>query len=81
MVYYLKTTEGIILDGTGNSKCRGSEGVSGGKIVAVGDATHGTITTIDAEGAVVSSGLVDIHSHFDAQIIWDRMMSISPWHG
>ena len=52
-----------------------------GKIVAMGKADGDATTTIDAKGRVVSPGFVDVHTHYDAQILWDRMLSISPWHG
>ncbi|MEE3094621.1 MAG: amidohydrolase family protein [Pseudomonadota bacterium] len=81
MTYDLKITGGTIVDGSGNPGYRGDVGISGGRIVALGVAPDSADKTIDAEGAVVAPGFVDIHTHYDAQIIWDRMMTISPWHG
>lgn len=81
MTYDLKIKDGTIVDGSGNPGYRGDVGISEGRVVALGDAPDGARETIEAEGAVVAPGFVDIHTHYDAQIIWDRMMSISPWHG
>ena len=46
-----------------------------------GAAPEDAARTIDAAGKVVSPGFVDIHTHYDAQIIWDQLISCSPWHG
>ena len=81
MTYDLKIVGGTIVDGSGSAGYRGDVGISDGRIVALGNAPDAAERTIDAEAAVVSPGFVDIHTHYDAQIIWDRMMSISPWHG
>jgi N-acyl-D-amino-acid deacylase len=81
MTYDLKIVGGTIVDGSGSAGYRGDVGILDGRIVALGDAQDTAERIIDAEGAVVSPGFVDIHTHYDAQIIWDRMMSISPWHG
>ncbi|MCH9673590.1 MAG: amidohydrolase family protein, partial [Gammaproteobacteria bacterium] len=56
-------------------------GIRDGKLVAVGEALGKATRTIDAKGQVVAPGFVDIHTHYDAQVIWDRMLTISPWHG
>jgi N-acyl-D-aspartate/D-glutamate deacylase len=81
MAYDLKITGGSIVDGTGGARYAGDVGIAGGKVVALGHAPEEARETIDAGGRVVCPGFVDIHTHYDAQILWDRMLSISPWHG
>jgi N-acyl-D-aspartate/D-glutamate deacylase len=81
MEYDLKIIGGMIADGTGQPAFQGDVGIKAGKIAALGDAHGGAGEVIDAGGLVVAPGFVDIHTHYDAQIFWDRMMTISPWHG
>jgi N-acyl-D-aspartate/D-glutamate deacylase len=59
----------------------GDVGIKDGKVVALGSAPEEAGRTISAKGRVVSPGFVDIHTHYDAQIVWDQLVSCSPWHG
>lgn len=81
MSYDLKVTGGTIIDGTGAPRFLGDIGIKNGKIVAMGSAPSEAVRTIDATGKIVSPGFVDIHTHYDAQVMWDPMVSCSPWHG
>ncbi len=81
MTLNIKITGGTIIDGTGAPGYIGDIGILDGRIVAVGQVDEDADQVIDATGLTVTPGFVDIHTHYDAQVIWDRMLSISPWHG
>src|SRR5437868_5418866 len=81
MAYDIKIVGGEIVDGSGKKRFKGDVGITDGKVVALGAAPDTARETIDATGMVVSPGFVDIHTHYDAQVLWDPMLTISPWHG
>jgi len=80
-MYDLKIVGGTIVDGTGNDRYTGDVGIKDGKIVAVGSADDDAKDTLDADGAVVAPGFVDIHTHYDGQISWDEELAPSSIHG
>ncbi len=81
MGYDIRIDNATIVDGTGSPGYRGSIGIKDGRIDALGEAPDAAATVIDADGKVAAPGFIDIHTHYDAQIIWDRMLTVSPWHG
>jgi len=81
MEFDLVIRGGTLVDGTGREAVRGDLGIRDGRIAALGAVTGGAARTLDAGGLVVAPGFVDIHTHYDAQVMWDRMLTISPWHG
>jgi N-acyl-D-amino-acid deacylase len=71
-----------VVDGTGGPSFMGDLGVQDGLIRSVGKANGHTATrVVDADGLVLAPGFVDPHTHYDAQIAWDPMVTCSPWHG
>lgn len=77
----LKIQGGTIVDGRGGAPYRGDVGVVGGRIVAVGAVDEAAARTIDAEGAIVTPGFVDLHCHYDGQVSWDPDLMPSSIHG
>ncbi len=81
MAYDLLIRNGTVIDGTGKPQYCADVAVSTGKIVEIGTIRDGAKQTIDASGLVVAPGFVDPHTHYDAQIDWDPLVSCSSWHG
>jgi N-acyl-D-amino-acid deacylase len=83
-MFDLTITGGTVVDGSGAAGQIGDVAIQDGRVVAMGPGAAAgaeSASTIDATGRVVSPGFVDIHTHYDAQVLWDRMMTVSPWHG
>ena len=81
MAYDLLIKNARICDGSGAPIAHGSVAVEDGTIVAVGEVSGTAHREIDAAGLVLAPGFVDIHTHYDAQIAWDRLLTCSCWHG
>ena len=72
---------GTVVDGTGGAPFTADVGVRDGRIVAVGKITEAARERVDANGAWVTPGFVDIHTHYDGQATWDETFSPSIHHG
>jgi N-acyl-D-amino-acid deacylase len=72
---------GTVVDGTGAVPVTADVGVQGDTVVSVGRLTEAARREIDADGAVVTPGFVDIHTHFDGHATWDPLLAPSCWHG
>jgi N-acyl-D-aspartate/D-glutamate deacylase len=80
-MYDLLVKNGKVVDGTGVPSRRADVAIVGGKIVEIGKVTGGAAQTIDASDLIVAPGFIDPHTHYDAQICWDRPLTSASWHG
>lgn len=72
---------GSVCDGTGAAVETADIAVSNGVIASVGSVDGRGREEIDATGALVTPGFVDIHTHYDGQATWDSTLCPSSWHG
>ncbi len=72
---------GTIVDGTGVPQATGDVGIDGDTIVAVGTVDEPAREVIDADGAIVTPGFLDLHTHYDGQVTWDDALEPSATNG
>ena len=70
-----------VIDGSGGARFNADVAVDGGRITHVGRVEGSGHREIRAEGALLTPGFVDIHTHYDGQATWDRHLAPSSWHG
>src|ERR1044071_1899032 len=67
-----------ILDGLGNEPVRADVAVRDGRVAAIGEISADAAEVVDAGGLGRSPGIIDLHTHYDAQVTWDPTLSPSP---
>jgi len=67
-----------VFDGSGLPPVLSDVAVSNGRIAHIGSTSEAAHEVIDAKGLALMPGIVDLHTHYDAQVTWDRTMSPSP---
>jgi N-acyl-D-aspartate/D-glutamate deacylase len=72
---------GRLLDGTGAAARTADVAVRDGRVVEVGRVGGRGHRELDADGALVTPGFVDIHTHYDGQATWASVLDPSSWHG
>src|SRR5216683_2621696 len=81
MPYDLLVKNATVVDGTGAPRYRADNAVANGRIAEVGRVTDSARRTIDASDLIVAPCFIDPHTHYDAQICWDPLVTCSSWHG
>jgi len=79
--YDLVVRGGTLVDGTGGDPIAADVAVRDGRIAAVGTVPGRGTEEIDATGAIVTPGFVDVHTHYDGQVTWEHVLSPSSGHG
>ena len=81
MPYDILIKNGMVVDGSGSAAFRADLALSAGRIVEIGAVSGGAARVIDASDLIVAPGFIDPHTHYDAQICWDPLVTCSSWHG
>lgn len=76
-MYDLIVENAVVYDGLGNPPIEGGVAVKDGRVAAVGEIDGDAGERVDAGGLALAPGIVDLHTHFDAQLTWDPMATPS----
>ncbi|HNR77289.1 MAG TPA: amidohydrolase family protein, partial [Parvularculaceae bacterium] len=74
MTFDVKIRNGLVFDGGGGAPINADIGVKNGRIAEIGRCAEDAEHQVDAEGAIVTPGFIDLHTHYDGQISWDEEM-------
>ena len=80
-VHDLVVRAGSVVDGTGAPARTADVAVTDGVVTEVGEVGGRGEREIEADGALVTPGFVDVHTHYDGQATWDPLLTSSCWHG
>jgi N-acyl-D-aspartate/D-glutamate deacylase len=72
---------GAVVDGSGADRVLADVAVIDGRIAEIGDVEGKAKQVIDANDLIVAPGFVDVHTHYDAQVFWDRHLTPSSLYG
>src|SRR5246127_5498308 len=67
-----------VVDGLGHDPIRADVAVRNGRIAAIGEVGKDASEIVDAGGLTLMPGIIDLHTHYDAQVTWDPTLSPSP---
>ena len=70
-MYDLVIRGATIVDGLGHEPRRADVAVENGRIAAIGEVGRDAGEVVDAGGLTLMPGIIDIHTHYDAQVTWD----------
>src|SRR5258706_15928847 len=70
-----------VLERSGGVPVTADVAIRNSRIAEVGRLTGSARRKVDADGLALMPGIVDVHTHYDAQITWDRTLSPSPGLG
>jgi N-acyl-D-aspartate/D-glutamate deacylase len=70
-----------VVDGSGQKPFQADIAIDEGIITVVGKVAQSAREETEATGRIVTPGFVDLHTHYDAQVMWDPILAPSAWHG
>lgn len=72
---------GTVVDGTGAGAYRADVGIADGRVVEIAATLRGARRELDASCRLVLPGFIDLHTHYDPQVLWDPELTPSSYHG